>query len=128
MALVDALYEMVRQATGDDSIDLKYNKRHIGFGRRGRSDLILGLNPRKSGKVMASFRVPRTEELMTRLEDSGLDIATGYRPNRTWIRLSNADLALHSPTLRELIRTAAKLPPVPDSDSSDFSWRRVVAP
>lgn len=116
MALVDALHELVRQTIQDPDIDLKYNQAYVGLARHGRADNIVTFNPRKGAWVLTRFRTPRTEDLMVRLEEAGLDIATGYRPTRTVLRLTEEDLKEQSETIKDLIRLAADRPLSPDED------------
>lgn len=112
MALMDSLFDLVRTTLGLDGLTLKYNKAYIGLARSGVADNIVGFNPRKvSDTVLTTFRMPLTEELKARLEDAEFDIATGYRPDRTRIRLTAQDLQKRESMLRELIRTSADLPP-----------------
>ncbi len=74
-------------------IDLKYNKHYIGLARDGVADNFITFRPRKEN-LIAEFRVPRTDEVTTLIEDSGLDSLTyDKRWGRYRVRLTKEDLA-----------------------------------
>jgi hypothetical protein len=111
MATLDALEGLVREVTGDSSIALKYNKAYVGIARNGVADNFVSFYPRKSGKLLFTFRHERSEELESRLEEAGLDVATGFNPRsgRYYVRLTESDLTRNRDLLTELIGKAAEL-------------------
>jgi hypothetical protein len=117
--LTDKLLAMIREATGDDHLALKYNKHYIGLARDGVADNFVVFQPRKGVNVLTQFRVPRSEELSARLEDAGLDIATGFeaRTDRYYLRLTAADVVKNRGLLIELIHRASDT--VPPEQSAD---------
>jgi hypothetical protein len=68
--------------------------------------------PRKGAWVLTEFRIQPTEELVTRLEEAKLDVATGFG-RRLHVRLTAADLDRNRDVLADLIRVAADAPPPP---------------
>ena len=121
LAMVDQLFQLVRETTGNSGIALKYNQGYIGLSRNGQADNFVFFGPRKGQTMLAFFRTPRTEEMTTRLEDAGLSIAKGYQSNRTVLRLTPEDLTKNVDTLRDLVRVAADLPQPLDADQDSES-------
>ncbi len=111
MALVDRLLQLTRELVMDDSIDLKYNKFYIGLARHGVADNFIAFHPRKGNWVLLDFRVARTDELVARLEDAKIDVASGYNPQRLHIRLNRDALDLNHDLIAELVVTAANVGP-----------------
>jgi hypothetical protein len=108
MALVDKLLTLIQQVTDDDRLSLKLNKQYIGLARDGVANNFLGFQPRKSGHVLTTIKVPQSDELTSRLEDAGIDIAVGYRHrDRYLVRLTDSDLGRNHGVLVEMIRRAS---------------------
>jgi hypothetical protein len=104
MALVDRMLSLVRDKAAD--VELKYNKYYIGMGRDGVPDNFMSFRPRKAF-VIAEFRIPRADEVTTRLEDSGLDLLDyDTRWKRYRVRLTAGDLTKHVDLLGELVAMA----------------------
>jgi hypothetical protein len=111
MALLDGLHHLIQEVTGDDALVAKYNKAYIGLARNNIADNFVIFYPRKSGTVLTAFKVDRSEELSTRLDEAGLDVATGFnaRTDRYYIRLTDTDLVGNRDLLVELIQKAADI-------------------
>jgi hypothetical protein len=104
LVLADRLLSVVREA--EPKMALKYNKNYIGLMRDGVADNFVQMRPRQQ-HVIAEFKIPRSDELTSRLEEQGVD-ALGYstRWGRYRIRLTAADLDARHDLLLELVRTA----------------------
>lgn len=124
LAVADQLLAMIREVTKDDRLNLKYNKYYIGLARDGIADNFMGFHPRKSGHVLTDFKIPRSEELTARLEESGLDVAHGFRAqtDRYYVRLTESDLTKFRPLLLELIQRASNTPV--DESQGEGDWSR----
>jgi len=104
LVLADRLLAVVRQV--EPKMALKYNKNYIGLVRDGVADNFVQMRPRQQ-HVIAEFKIPRSDELTSRLEEQGVD-ALDYstRWGRYRIRLTAADLDARHDLLLELVRTA----------------------
>jgi predicted transport protein len=104
LVLADRLLGIIR--TAEPRVALKYNKNYIGLMRDGVADNFVQMRPRQQ-HVIAEFKIPRSDELTSRLEEQGVD-ALGYstRWGRYRIRLTAADLDARQDLLLELVRTA----------------------
>jgi hypothetical protein len=87
MAVVDAMLGLINEvATGHA---LKYNKFYIGLTRNGIVDNFVQVRARKDFCI-AEFRIPRTDELNARLEESGVDRMEYHKKwNRYRLRLTS---------------------------------------
>ena len=108
---VDNMLALIREATGDDRLALKYNKHYIGLARDGIADNFITMRPRKSqAHVWAAVRVPRSDELKARMEDAGLDVR---RYETRWgnyqIAFTAHDLTANRALLIDLIQRASGL-------------------
>lgn len=104
VALADRLLELVREV--EPTATLKYNKYYIGLARDGIVDNFVAMRPRQQ-HIIAEFRIPRSDELTSRLEEQGvetLEYSTRWRQYR--LRLTPADLDAKRDLLRELVETA----------------------
>ena len=109
LKVMDQLLTLIREVTGDDRLELKYNRPYVGLARGGIADNFILFYPRKSGNVLTGFRVPRSEEMSARMEEAGLDLAMGYeaRPDRYYVRLTESELVKNHDLLVELIQRAS---------------------
>ncbi len=114
MAVLDQLADLVRDATNDAGIALKYNKPYIGLTRSGIADNFMTFRPRKRGNVLTVFSIQPTEELTQRIDEAGLDLATGFksRPDRYFVRIAKDDVDQNRELLVELIRRASNTAPL----------------
>jgi hypothetical protein len=109
MAVLDKLHKLVQAVTGNSDLLLKYNKAYVGLSRHGVADNFITFRPRKTGHVLTDFRLERDDDLMSRIEEAGLDVAAGFKtPGRLYIRLTNSDLENSEELVRELIGRAAE--------------------
>ena len=107
LGLADDFLALIREVTKDMKLELKYNKRYVGLARAGMPDNFILLTPRKQ-QLILGFRIPRSEELTTRLEDSGLEILTYNRKNNRYrLKISVGDMQKHRELLAELIPMSA---------------------
>jgi hypothetical protein len=89
---------------------LKYNKFYIGLSRNGVVDNFIQFRPKKAF-VSVEFRMARTDELTSMLEDSGVDLMEyDKRWKRYRIRITKADLMKHRDLLLDLITRAHGTP------------------
>lgn len=103
VALADEFLNLVQEVTGDKRLQLKYNKHYIGLAREGVADNFLNFTPRKQ-QLQVGFRISRSEELWTRVEDSGLEVlAYNEIFGRFRLKLSAGDVSKHRELLSELI-------------------------
>ncbi len=104
VVLADRLLDVVREV--EPKMSLKYNKHYIGLVRDGVADNFVQLRPRQQ-HMIAEFRIPRSDELSSRLEEHGVDMLEyASRWGRYRIRVTAADLDARHDLLLELVRTA----------------------
>jgi predicted transport protein len=105
----DKFLEIIKETTGDDDLVLKYNKHYIGLAHHGVADNFMSFKPRKNNMIL-QFRIPFSEDLQTRLEET-FDVLN-YRDNwGLWqIRITEKDFKENVDFLKELIRTARRMP------------------
>jgi hypothetical protein len=116
LTLTDLLLQLVNEV--HPGHELKYNKHYVGLSRSGVVDNFVAFRPRRE-HVVVEFRIPRSDELTGRIEQSGLDVleySTRWRRYR--VRVSKADLAKHRDLLLALIAIAAGVP-VPSTANAD---------
>ena len=85
------------------------------LARNGQPDNFFALKPRKSNYVLTQVRVPRSDELTARMEDSGLDVDDcktryGYYP----VKLQASDFTKRRDLLIDIIQRASGLKPAPE--------------
>jgi hypothetical protein len=109
VAVADAILELVNQVTPGTA--LKYNKYYIGLARDGVAATSIIVRTRKDQRLMAEFRIPRSDEVSAMIDDAGLD---SLEYNKRWghyrIRLSNQEVVTNRELLLELIRRASGTP------------------
>lgn len=95
---------MVQQI--EPGLQLKYNKHYIGLADSGVARNLVLFRPRRR-YVSAEFKIPRSDDLTERLEDSGLTTMP-YDTiwNRYRIRVTGSDLDEHTEALANLLATA----------------------
>ncbi len=104
VALADRLLDIVREV--EPRVGLKYNKHYIGLVRDGVADNFVAMRPRQQ-HIIAEFRVARSDELTSRIEEQGvemLEYSTRWRRYR--LRLTGADMDSKRDLLRELAEAA----------------------
>lgn len=108
VAVADGLLGLVNEVIPGH--ELKFNKHYIGLVRGGIVDNFVAIRPRKE-HVIAEFRIPRSDELSARIDESGLDLLTfDTRLGCYRFRLSMADLTKQRPILLDLISIASGVP------------------
>lgn len=104
LVLADRLLGIVQEV--EPKVTLKYNKHYIGLVRDGVADNFVQMRPRQQ-HMIAEFRIPRSEELTSRLEEQGVEMLEyASRWGRYRIRLTAADLESKHGLLLELVQAA----------------------
>ena len=107
LALTDRMLEMVR-ARVDPALMLKYNKFYIGLAKDGLPNNFVAFRPRRH-HLIAEFKIPRSDELTERTEESGLETMDyQVRWGQYRVRLTGEDISKYETTLAELIDEAYK--------------------
>lgn len=110
MGVADRLLDLIRDVTGDAGLDMKYNKYYIGLARNGVPDNFVYMRPRRN-YVLTSFKIPRSDELSSRIEDEGLEMADyDTRDGSYRAKITPDDLASSQPLLKELVARASGTP------------------
>lgn len=109
--VVDDFLEIIKEVTSDRNLHLKFNKHYIGLAREGIADNFIAFKPRKQ-HLQIEFRIPRSDELTARVEDSGLE-SLSYDKffNYFRVKINEGDLAKHRAVLKELIGMATDIAP-----------------
>ena len=104
LTLTDRVHSLIRE--DDPAAELKYNKFYIGLARNGVPSNYVELVPRRS-RLNVSFKLPRTDEVSTLIEESGIDTLP-YDPQWRHYRVivRESDLEEHADLLRTLIGLA----------------------
>ncbi len=88
---------------------LKYNKNYVGLARDGVADNFDQMCPRQQ-HVIAEFRIPRSDELSSRLEEQGIEMLEySTRWGRYRIRLTASDVATRRDLLLQLVQLSLTL-------------------
>jgi hypothetical protein len=108
MHLVDEFVALIREHV-DPAIAAKYTKYYVGLARNGLPDNFVFFRVQKQG-VIALFKVPRAEELSSRLEDAGVEtMSYDTRHGNYRIRVSDlAELTTHRDLFVDLITRASR--------------------
>lgn len=108
LALADQLLDIINAVTPGHA--LKYNKHYVGLAKSGVVDNFVQLRAKKKF-ILAEFRIPESEELSARLDESGIDVLDyDKRWRRYRVRLADDDLVTFRALLTSLTRTAAGIP------------------
>jgi len=104
VAMADQILDMIHKF--DPQLELKYNKFYIGLAKNDQPNNFVTLRPKKNN-LRLEVRLPRTDELDTKLENSTLD-AMDYdnRWGKYRIRLSKSDLQKQTDFVTELLHQA----------------------
>lgn len=107
--IADKVLEMIN--IDGPSYALKYNKHYIGLARDGMADNFVTFRPRRK-HIIIEWRIPRSEELDARLDDSGMSML-GY--DKRWGRYraqidSAKELTTHAELVTDLNRMARGVP------------------
>ena len=91
LELADSMLTIAQEA--EPTVTLNYNKNYIGLYSNGRAKNFLNLQPKKTGGLIASFRLPYEEGKQDELEEMGFDVV-GYHAR--WkayrLRISKSDV------------------------------------
>lgn len=101
--IADEVLELCK--TFDTSLELKYNKPYIGFTKGGIAFNFATSNPKKSALNLA-IKLPRSEDVDVKLEQSGLDLLEYGRRGSYRLKLEPGDLSKHRELLEELLKAA----------------------
>lgn len=104
VGMADQLLSVIHEIGGN--FELKYNKYYIGLANDGRANNFASFRPKK-GHLNLEIKIPQSDELKKKLEDSGLDL---LEYNKRWgqlrVRLAKGDLEPNRPLLTELLKQA----------------------
>lgn len=89
LGMADHLLDILRK--WEPTLELKYNKSHIGVAKDGMPDLFVKLRPKRQF-LRVEARIQQSDEMDAKLEEAGLDVMP-YKWDRYRIRLTKADLA-----------------------------------
>lgn len=104
VAMADEMLEIAR--THDSTLQLKYNKFHIGLARDGQPFNFITFRPKKSF-MRFEPRLVESQETQERLESAGLDVMDyDKRRGRYRIRLKPGDISRHREILSEIVAEA----------------------
>ncbi len=104
LQLTDRLLALTREF--DPALNLKYNKFYIGLERNGRADNFVTFIPRKKTLNIES-RIPRTDELDSRIEESGIDaLSYDNQWGRYRVSVDKDGLEKYRELIKELIGLA----------------------
>lgn len=106
----DAFLEFIQGVTKDDSLELKYNKHYIGLAHNGIADNFISFKPRKQG-MLVQFKIPRTDELISRIEERLDFLSYNTRWGLCQIKFSEKDFKDNQVLVTELVELARKMPP-----------------
>ena len=98
----DELFKIIK--TQDTDLELSYRVGYCGLSRNGVADNYLIIKPRRNF-ISFQIKLPQTEDLTKKLEDTGLSINYNNHWKRYIIHLNPQDLKNHSGFLQELIKT-----------------------
>lgn len=114
VGVADSLVKLVNEVTGE-TLALKFNKHYIGLARDGIPDNFMQFRARKE-YLIAEFRIARSDEVTTLVEDSGLDSLPWEKRwgGRYRIRLTEPEVTTHHDLLVKLIRHASGSAPPAD--------------
>ena len=102
--LVDEFSRMIQRIEPD--LQPKYNKHYVGLASHGVARNFILFRPRRK-HVIAEFKIPRSDELTERLEESGLEMLPyDTRWNHYRMRVTDDDLEERSDEIADLIRKA----------------------
>jgi predicted transport protein len=104
VGMADQILDMIHQF--DPQLEFKYNKFYIGLAKNDQPHNFVTLRPKKNN-LRIEVRLPRTEELDRKLENSNLD-AMDYGWGKYRIRLSKSDLQKQKDFVTELLHQAFK--------------------
>ncbi len=94
---------LIQEVTKDKRLHLKYNKHYIGLAREGLADNFIIFYPRKQF-VIVELKMARSEELRSRVEDSGIEMLDYDAVNgRFRLKVSPGDVERNRELLSELI-------------------------
>lgn len=104
LAMADDMFEIVKGLAPD--LELKYNRFDIGLAKEGQPNNFVIFRPKKDW-LRLEIRLDRSDEMQTKLEESGLDVMDyDARWGRYRIRLSKGDIAKHKEFLATVLTRA----------------------
>jgi len=104
LAMMDEMLELVQGI--DPGLEPKYNKFYVGLAKDGQPNNFVIFRPKKDW-LRVEIRLERSDEMQSRLEESGLDVMDyDSRWGRYRIRLAKGDIAKHKEFLASLLTQA----------------------
>jgi hypothetical protein len=104
VGIAEAVFALVHEL--DPDLQLNFRKNYVGLARGGRVDNFMVLYPRKQNRLIATFRIPRSEEMDTQLANADLAFEYQGRRSRYRLELAEAVVSDHRELLRDLARLA----------------------
>jgi hypothetical protein len=104
MMLVDRLLQIAKEL--DSALELKYNKGRIGVARDGQPLDFVKFRPRKSGWVTVNLKLPETDDINEKIENSGIETGDYDKKRGHMLRLNKSDVESKSEIIRELMSLA----------------------
>lgn len=105
LGMVDQMLDLVREALGDSTLELKYNRHDIGLARNGVADNFVTMSPQKmAGLMRTELRAPHSDELADLLQDAGILFRYSTRYETYLLRLAPEDLVRNRALLTEVFR------------------------
>ena len=103
LSLADKVHDLIKK--DDPSIELKYNKQYIGTTLSGVANTFVTLHPRKKYLKM-SIKLPKTEEVTSKLEESGLAYDYVRWGAYRLLRITHDEFKEHTDLIGELLTMA----------------------
>jgi len=104
--LADELLGIARQI--DPLIEPQYNRHYIGLYRNGQPFNFVLFKPRKSA-LNLEIKIPRSEEIDNKMEESGIDALSYSKWGRYRLSLEKEDIAKHREFLKQLMQAAYQI-------------------
>jgi hypothetical protein len=89
----------------DSGLALKYNRAYIGLARNGQPDNFAVFKPKRDF-LRIEVRLDRTDEMQSKLADSGIDVLGYNKWGQYKIRLTKDDMKRHEDLVRELLKAS----------------------
>ena len=104
--LADELLGIARQI--DPLIEPQYNRHYTGLYRNGQPFNFVLFKPRKSA-LNLEIKIPRSEEIDNKMEESGIDALSYSKWGRYRLSLEKEDIAKHREFLKQLMQAAYQI-------------------
>ena len=103
VGMADGLLEIIKEL--DSEIEFRYNKFYIGLAKNGQPCNFVVVIPKKNF-IRLQPRIPKSDAMQEKLEDSGLDLMDYTNDGRYRIRLSPGDLKKYKEVITQVLTAA----------------------